>query len=197
MFKPLRKLYDWVLHWAHTPYGTPALILNSFAESSFFPIPPDVLLIALSVSRRKKALLYAFLTTVASVLGGILGYYIGYALMEAVGWPIIKFYHKEEVFAKLIEMFRDNSFLAVLIAALTPIPYKVFTIAAGASSSPFGVFVVASLLGRALRFMALGVLIYIFGERIKTFIDKYFNLLTVLFMVLFIIGVICIKLFVK
>ena len=189
----LRKLYDWVLHWAHTPYATSALVLNSFAESSFFPIPPDVLLIALSVSRRKKALYYALMTTVASVAGGILGYYIGAALMDAVGWPIIKFYHKEEIFQKLIEMFRENSFWAVLIAALTPIPYKIFTIAAGASASLFSQFLIASILGRSIRFLALGILIYIFGEKIKIFIDKYFNLLSILFVVLLVLGVILVK----
>ena len=131
--KWVRRLYDWVLHWAHTPYGTPALILNSFAESSFFPIPPDVLLIALSVARRKKALFYALICTIASVIGGILGYYIGVALWDAVGEPIIKFYHAEETFNHLREIFRQQSFWAVLIAAITPIPYKVFTIAAGVS----------------------------------------------------------------
>ncbi|MCB1195734.1 DedA family protein [bacterium] len=191
--KVFRKLYDWVLHWAHTPYATPALILNSFSESSFFPIPPDVLLIALSVSRRSKAVFYAFVTTVASVLGGILGYYIGVALMEVIGWPIIKFYQKEALFHQLIELFRENSFWAVLIAALTPIPYKIFTIAAGASESLFGQFVLASVLGRAARFMALGILIYFFGEHIKVFIEKYFNLLSILFVVLLIVGVILMK----
>lgn len=191
--KVFRKLYDWVLHWAHTPYATPALILNSFSESSFFPIPPDVLLIALSVSRRRKAVFYAFVTTVASVLGGILGYYIGVALMEVIGWPIIKFYQKEALFHQLIELFRENSFWAVLIAALTPIPYKIFTIAAGASESLFGQFVLASVLGRAARFMALGILIYFFGEHIKVFIEKYFNLLSILFVVLLIVGVILMK----
>ncbi len=195
--KWVRKLYDWVLHWAHTPYGTPALIINSFTESSFFPVPPDVLLIALSVSRRKRALFYALVCMLASVTGGILGYYIGSALMEAIGWPIIKFYHKEALFEQMILMFRDNSFWAVLIAAVTPIPYKIFTIAAGASESPFRTFMIASIIGRSARFFALGILIYFFGEKIKRFIDKYFNMLSVLFVVLLILGVILIKFLVK
>lgn len=195
--KILRRLYDWVLHWAHTPYGTPALIINAFTESSFFPIPPDVLLIALAVSRKRKALFYSLVTSLASILGGVLGYYIGFALMEAIGWPIIEFYHKEELFQHLIDMFRENSFWAVLIAALTPIPYKIFTIAAGASKSPFLTFMMASILGRSLRFFALGILIFIFGERIKHFIDRYFNLLSIAFMVLLILGFILIKVFFK
>lgn len=193
----MRRLYDWVLHWAYTKYATPALILNSFAESSFFPIPPDVLLIALSVSRRRKAIFYAFITTVASVLGGILGYYIGVGLWEAVGEPIIKFYHAEELFDQLREMFRQKSFIAVLVAAVTPIPYKVFTIAAGVSKSNFMTFMLASVIGRSARFFALGILIYFFGERIKTFIDKYFNLLSILFIVLLILGIFVIKYFIN
>lgn len=195
--KWVRRLYDWVLHWAHTPYGTPALIVNSFAESSFFPIPPDVLLIALSVARRKKAIYYAFACSAASVLGGVLGYYIGYALMEAIGWPIINIYNKKELFEELILLFRDNSFWAVLIAAVTPIPYKIFTIAAGASNSDMGTFLVASILGRSARFFAVSILIYVYGEKIKSFIDKYFNLLSILFIVLLIIGAICVKLLMK
>ncbi|MCD6459770.1 DedA family protein, partial [bacterium] len=165
--KFMRKLYDWVLHWAYTPYGAIVLVINSFAESSFFPVPPDVLLIALSVSRRKKALYYALITTIASVAGGILGYYIGVALWESVGKPIIAFYHAEEQFENLRQIFRDNSFIAVLVAAVTPIPYKVFTIAAGASASSFSTFMIASVIGRAARFFALGILIYFFGEKIR------------------------------
>lgn len=195
--KIIRRLYDWVLHWAHTPYGTPALMANSFAESSFFPIPPDVLQIALSISHRKKSFFYASISSVASVLGGMLGYLIGFVLMEAVGWPIIHFYKAEKIFSDLILLFNENSFWAVLIAALTPIPYKVFTIAAGASQSDFIVFMLASVLGRSTRFFALAVMIYIFGEKIKSFIDKYFNILTIVFGVLLIVGFLAIKILFK
>lgn len=195
--KIVRRLYDWVLHWAHTPYGTPALIANSFAESSFFPVPPDVLQIALSISHRKKSFFYAMISSVSSVLGGALGYIIGLVLMEAIGWPIIHFYKGEKIFSDLIVIFNENSFWAILIAALTPIPYKVFTIAAGASESDFTVFMIASVLGRSTRFFSLAVLIYIFGEKIKTFIDKYFNILTVVFGVLIILGFIAVKILFK
>src|SRR3989339_8989 len=128
---PIRKLYDWVLHWAHTPYGTPALSLIAFVESSFFPVPPDVLQIALSISHRKKSLFYAFVSTVSSVAGAYLGYLIGSILMDAVGWKIIHFYKFEKYFYLVQEYYERNAFFYIFTAAFTPIPYKVFTITAG------------------------------------------------------------------
>lgn len=189
----IRKLYDWVLHWAETPYGSLALIILAFAESSFFPVPPDVLLIALAISIPKKSFFYAFETTVASVIGGIFGYYIGMALMDLIGWKIIDFYNARALFTELFKTFNEYNFWAVLIAAITPIPYKVFTISAGAANANFGIFMLASILGRSIRFFAVGTLIYLFGERIRNFIDKYFNLLSILFMILLIGGFILIK----
>jgi len=189
----IRKLYDWVLHWAETPYGSLALIILAFAESSFFPVPPDVLLIALAISIPKKSFFYALETTVSSVVGGILGYYIGIALMDIIGWKIIDFYNARELFTQLFQTFNEYNFWAVLIAAITPIPYKVFTISAGAANANFGVFMLASIMGRSFRFFAVGTLIYIFGERIKNFIDKYFNWLSILFVVLLVGGFIIIK----
>ncbi len=189
----IRKLYDWVLHWAETPYGSLALIILAFAESSFFPVPPDVLLIALAISIPKKSFFYAFECSLSSVIGGMLGYLIGIALMDVIGWKIIDFYNARELFTQLFSKFNEYNFWAVLIAAITPIPYKVFTIAAGAANATFWVFMVASIIGRSLRFFAVGALIYIFGERIKNFIDKYFNWLSILFMVLLIGGFLVIK----
>jgi len=189
----LRRLYDWVLHWAETPYGTIALLILAFSESSFFPVPPDVLLIALAISIPKRAFYYAFNTSVASVVGGILGYYIGIGLMEVVGWKIIHFYHAEELFNQLFETFNKYNFWAVLTAALTPIPYKVFTISAGAAKADFGVFMIASILGRSLRFFAVATLIYFFGERINKFIDKYFNILSIVFVILLLGGFLLVK----
>ncbi|MEE4312707.1 MAG: VTT domain-containing protein [candidate division KSB1 bacterium] len=170
-----------------------ALVLLPFAESSFFPVPPDVLLIALAISLPRRSLYYAAISTVASVTGGILGYYIGIGLMEAIGWKIIHFYHAEELFNQLFQTFQRYNFWAVLTAAVTPIPYKVFTISAGAARADFLTFMMASVLGRSIRFFAVGTLIYFFGERIKAFIDKYFNLLSVIFVVLLIGGFIVIK----
>lgn len=186
--KLLKTLYNWVLHWAHTPYGTPALFGIAFAESSFFPVPPDVLQIALSISRPKRSFFYASVSSVASVLGGIAGYAIGVYLMSLVGWPILHFYGLEAQYDHVKILFQKYDALAIAIAGFTPIPYKLFTIASGAFSIHFGVFVIASLLSRSARFFLVGLLIYFFGESIKEFIDRYFNLLTILFFVLLIAG---------
>jgi len=189
----VRRIYDWVLSWAETPYGTLALILLAFAESSFFPVPPDVLLIALAISIPKKAFYYALAASVASVVGGVLGYYIGIGLMEVIGWKIIHFYHAEDLFTQLFDTFRKYNFWAVLTAALTPIPYKVFTISAGAAKANFTVFMIASILGRSTRFFLVSALIFFFGEGIRDFIDKYFNILSIVFVVLLIGGFLLIK----
>ena len=189
----IRRLYDWVLHWAETPYGTLALIVLAFSESSFFPVPPDILLIALAISIPRRAFFYATVTMVASVIGGMLGYTIGIGLMEAVGWKIIHFYHAEELFQELFDTFNKYNFWAVLTAAITPIPYKVFTISAGAAKADFTVFMIASVIGRSIRFFAVGTLIYFFGGKIKYFIDKYFNILSIVFIILLIGGFVIIK----
>lgn len=189
----LRRLYDWVLHWAHTPYGAPALAVISFCESSFFPIPPDPLLIAMGIARPRRAVAYAVLCTVASVLGGLLGYLIGALLYDTVGVQILKFYGKTETFEDLTVRFAEAGFFAVLIAALTPIPYKVFTIAAGVASLPLPIFVGASILGRGLRFVAEGWLIGRYGEPIQGFIDRWFPWLAWLFIVLGIAGFVLAK----
>lgn len=189
----IRRLYDWVLHWAETPYGSLALIILAFAESSFFPVPPDVLLIALAISIPKRSFFYALETSMASVIGGMLGYYIGLALMDIIGWRIIDFYNARQLFTELFKTFNEYNFWAVLIAAITPIPYKVFTISAGAANANFAVFMLASVIGRSIRFFAVGALIFLFGERIKGFIDKYFNWLSIVFIVLLVGGFILIK----
>jgi membrane protein YqaA with SNARE-associated domain len=186
---PLKRLYNWVLHWADTKYGTPALAVISFAESSFFPIPPDILQIALSVGKPKRSLYYAAINTIFSVSGAFFGYFIGFALMGTVGIAIIHFYHAEAMFESLKVLFNDNSFIAIVIAAFTPIPYKVFTITAGACSTPLLTLLLASILGRAGRFFAVGITIYIFGAKVKTFIDKYFDILSIVFTILVIGGI--------
>jgi len=188
VFRWLKKLYDWVLHWAETPYAIPALMAFAFAESSFFPIPVDVLLIAMAISIPKRSFEYASYVSLFSVLGGAAGYIIGNQFMEVVGWPIINLYGYEQQFTTLGEAFRDYNFIAVLTAAFTPIPYKVFTITAGAVSADFMEFFVASAIGRSARFFAVGALIYFFGESIKSFIERYFNILSVSFAILLIGG---------
>jgi membrane protein YqaA with SNARE-associated domain len=189
----LRKLYDWVLHWAKTPYGTWALFILAFCESSFFPIPPDVLLIALCVALPKKAFRYALVCTAGSLLGGCLGYYIGWQFMTSIGNAIIEFYGLTDKFEYIRQLYVRYDAWAVGIAGLTPIPYKVFTITAGAFHINFFVFVVASAVSRALRFFTVGGLIYVFGPKIQAFIDKYFNTLAVVFVILLILGFVVIK----
>ena len=184
----LRRLYNWVLGWSESPYATSALFVLAFVESSFFPIPPDVLLMALAVSAPKRALYYALVCTIGSVAGGVLGYAIGYYFYEILGAPIIEFYGVNESFALVGEKYNDNAFTAIAIVGFTPIPYKVFTIAAGVFKVPLPTLIAASLLGRAGRFLLVGGLIRVFGPAIRDFIDRYFNILTVAFVVLLVLG---------
>ncbi len=192
---PLRRLYDWVLQWADRPSGPAALFVISFAESSFFPIPPDVLLIALALGRPRRALWFATIATAGSVLGGIAGYYIGLALFEQVGRPILEWYNAMGKFDQVGELYRENLVVALGTAGFTPIPYKVFTIAAGAFSIPLLPFVVISAVSRGLRFFIVAGMIFFFGPPIKRFIDRYFNMLTILFVVLLVGGFLVIRLF--
>lgn len=189
----IRRLYDWVLSWAHSKYGVPALFLLSFAESSFFPIPPDVLLMALAISRPRKSFYYAFVCTLASVAGGMLGYLIGVEFIDVVGYKIINFYNLQHEYEVVGKLYEQNAFWAVFTAGLTPIPYKLFTIAAGAFKIDFTVFVLGSIFGRASRFFMVAGLIYFFGPPIRSFIDKYFNIMVVVFTILLIGGFVVIK----
>jgi membrane protein YqaA with SNARE-associated domain len=189
----LRKLYDWVLHWAETPYGTWALFILAFCESSFFPIPPDVLLIALGVALPKKSLKYAWVCSIGSVIGGCLGYLIGWQFMAVIGTKIIHFYGLTDKVDYIRDLFVQYDAWAIAIAGFTPIPYKVFTISAGAFGINFTVFVIASALSRSARFFLVGGLIYLFGPRIQRFIDRYFDILAVAFTVLLVAGFVLIK----
>jgi len=176
---PLRRLYHWVLGWADRPGGPWALAGIATAESFIFPIPPDVLLIPLSLAKPKRALWFATLCTLGSVAGGMLGYLIGSALFDAVGAPILEFYHGREAFEALGRAFDKNLVFALGAAGFTPIPYKVFTIAAGSFSVSFGAFVMISAVSRAARFFLVAGLIRLFGEPIRAFIERYFNILTI------------------
>lgn len=188
-----RRMYDWVLHWAHTPHGAIALFLLAFAESSFFPIPPDVLLIALVLGAQTKWWRFAAICTVASVLGGIGGYLIGLGLMDTVGRKIIAFYHAEKYYEQVTEWYLKYDYWIVFIAAFTPIPYKVFTIASGAFHMNVLGFALVSVVGRGLRFFIVAGLLYIYGAPVQRFIDKYFNLLCVVFVILLVGGFAVIK----
>ncbi len=189
----LRKLYDWVLHWASTPYAVPALVLISFAESSFFPIPPDVLLIAMVVAVPKRWYSFAFYCSIASVLGGILGYFIGYSFMDILGNRIVEFYHFQEKFDKIGGLFNEYQAWAVAAAGFTPLPYKVFTIAAGAFKVNLPVFIFASALSRSARFFLVAFFVYKFGPPVKELIEKYFGLFSIVFFILLFLGFYLIK----
>ncbi len=200
--KILRKAYDWMLHWADTPYGPIALFLLSFAEASFFPIPPDALLIALVLGAQKKAFKFALNCTVGSVLGAILGYAIGYFIWwsspgEFSGVAYFFFNNipgfTKEVFTQVQALFEQWDFWIVFTAGFTPIPFKVFTISSGAFDVNLLMFLLASFVGRAGRFFLVAFLIWKFGEQIRTFIDKYFNWLAIAFTLLLIGGFVAIK----
>ncbi|NMC72533.1 MAG: DedA family protein [Myxococcales bacterium] len=188
-----RRLYDWTLHWAETPYAVPALALLAFAESSFFPVPPDVLLIVLALGAPKRSFWFAAVCSIASVAGGLLGYAIGYFVWQGVDQFFFTYVFSEEAFRKVAELYQDNAFWAVFTAGFTPIPYKVFTITGGVCQIDLPTFVLASAISRSLRFFAVAALFFFFGPPIKRFIDKYFNLLAVVFTVLLIGGFVVIK----
>ena len=193
----LRRLYAWVLSWADSRYGTPALAAISFAESSFFPIPPDVLQIALSVARPRRSFYYATVSAVASVLGAILGYWIGMEFWE--NCSAFFFDHvpgfTQERFDKVGAWYQDNAFMSIFTAAFTPIPFKVFTIAAGVFYDfvPLHVLLLASALGRSLRFFIVAAVTFYFGKPAKEILEKYFEWITLLLGALLIGGFVVAK----
>jgi membrane protein YqaA with SNARE-associated domain len=189
----LRNLYNWVLHWAATPYAMPALCIIAFIESSFFPIPPDILLIAMVVSVPTAWFRFALGCSVASVLGGMLGYWIGFQFMDIIGGQIIDFYHFQEKWDKIGLLYNTHDAWAVAAAGFTPLPYKVFTIAAGAFKIDFATFVLASAISRSARFFIVAALLYKFGPPVKKLIEKYFNLFTIVFFILLVLGFFLLK----
>jgi len=189
----LNRLYWWVLSWADTPYGTPALFIVAVVESSIFPIPPDALLVALAVARPAKAYIYAAVCTAGSVIGGIIGYGIGYFFIETIGMKIIELYGVAEKYTMIQELYEKYNAIVVLVAGVTPIPYKVFTIAGGAFKVSFITFVLASIAGRGFRFFLEGVLIYYYGDQIRDFIDKHLTKLSWIFGILLVGGFVAIK----
>lgn len=201
--KYIKKLYDWVLHWAQTPYGPIALFILSFVESSFFPVPPDVLLIALALGARSKAFTFAANCSIASVLGAVLGYSIGHFLWWSDGGQfsgVAEFFFRNvpgfetALFYRIKEYFDAWNFWIIFTAGFTFIPYKIFTIGAGAFDINFFMFIIASVVGRSARFFLVAGLIWKYGEPIREFIDKYFNLLALLFTALLILGFLLLRL---
>ena len=184
----LRRLYDWVMALSRSRNAEGALAAIAFAESSFFPIPPDIMLIPMVVANRRAWWRIALICTVASVLGALLGYAIGALLFETVGRPILDFYHADAAFERMKDWYGQWGWLGVLIGAVTPVPYKVLTIFSGTVAFSLPVFILVSIVGRGLRFFIVAGLLYWFGEPIRTFIEKRLTLMFVLFCVLLVGG---------
>lgn len=200
--KWFKNLYNWVLGWADSKYGTVALFILAFIESVFFPIPPDILLIALALGATTKAFRYALVCTVGSVLGAVVGYYIGYYAWltksgEFTAFANFFFDHipgfTTGLYNNIKILYNEWDFWVIFTAGFTPIPYKVFTITSGVFEINFTMFIIASVISRGARFFLVAWLLWKFGPSIKKFIDKYFNILALAFTVLLIGGFVLIK----
>lgn len=189
----LRRLYDWVIALSGTPQAPWALAIVSFVESSVFPIPPDVMLVPMCLANRRKALFYATICTLASVAGGFLGYAIGYYLWEVVGSWVIQTYGLGAKFDEFQKAFAEYGWWIIVLKGMTPIPYKLITIASGVAHFPLLAFTVASILSRAMRFFLIAGLLHFFGEPIRLFIEKYLTLLTTVFAVLLVGGFVLLR----
>ena len=184
---------DWVIAWAYTPYGGVALFINAVAESSFFPLPPDVLLIALSILRPPWAFGYAAICSVGSVIGGVLGYFLGLK----GGRPLLRRLISEERIHFVERYYQKYDIWAVGIAGFTPIPYKAFTISAGAFGLDLKRFILVSLVSRSARFFLVGSMIFIFGETVKIYLTKYMDIVSIAFVALLILGFVVVHFFAK
>jgi membrane protein YqaA with SNARE-associated domain len=189
----MRSIKGWMEGFAEKPYAMTALFVLAFMESSFFPIPPDVLLIAIAVSAPAKSLKAALWCSLGSVFGGIFGYYIGYGLMETLGNTIVELYNGQEAWTLFLAKYEEWGAWFLAAAAFSPIPYKISTIASGAAHMDLTVFIIVSSLGRAGRFFLVGGLLYFIGPKVKVYIDKYFEKLSLAFVVLLVGGFVLIK----
>lgn len=189
----LRRLYDWTLAKAAGPGAERWLIGISFADSSFFPVPPDVMQIPMSIARPARALRYAGVSTIASVAGALLGYAIGALLYQAIGVPLLELYGYQDKFVDFAASIKANGFLWMLAFAFLPIPYKVATIAAGSVSLSIPVLIAASILGRGGRFFLVALILRQFGARAQALIDRYFNQLALAATALFVGGFVVVK----
>ena len=189
----IRPLYNWTMSLAESRYALWALAAVAFVESSFFPIPPDVLLIPMIIAAPRKAFLFAAIATAASVLGGLFGYFIGYALFDTIGQSILEFYGKAAYFEEFRTRYNEWGAWAVLIAGVTPFPFKVITIASGVTALNLPVFIVASIVARALRFFLVAALLYRFGAPIREFIERRLGLVFIAFCVILLGGFYLVK----
>jgi len=186
--KMKEKLRLWALVNAHGPYATPSLVLLSFAESVFFPIPVDALLVPLVILRARSWKYYAYVATAASVLGGVVGYALGFFLFSLIGEHIVAIYNLESEVVLVSEWVSRNTFWATFVSAFTPIPYKVFTLSAGLLHAPFFMFFVASILGRFLRYTAVSLIAHVWGAQLVRLVMRNFTIATfaILFVFIFI-----------
>jgi len=189
----LRRLYDWTMRLASRPNALAALGAVAFAESSFFPIPPDAMIIPMVLARPDRAWAIALVATVASVLGGIAGYAIGYYLLATIGQTIITTYGYEAEFANFRQAYNEWGLWIILIKGLTPIPYKLVTIASGAAGFDFPVFVLASIATRGLRFFAVAALLCWYGPPIRDFVERRLTLVATLFLLAVVGGFLAVK----
>ncbi len=189
----LRRLYDRVMMLAAHPRAMWVLAAVSFAESSFFPIPPDAMLVPMVLARRAQAWRIAALCTVASVIGGFFGYAIGYFLYEIIGRPIVVFYGLEHEFEQYQTLFTEWGLWIILIKGMTPIPYKIITIASGVAKFDLTVFALASIVTRGARFYLVAALLYFYGPPIREFIERYLTLVTTAFVVILVFGFVALK----
>ena len=189
----IRQVYDKSLLWVQSPSGVWALFLLAVAESSFFPIPPDVFLMVLCIAAPKKDFRYAAICAVGSVLGGAIGYGLGLGFMDTLGVKILDWYGLQDKYAVVQNLYQQYDALAVGAAGFTPLPYKLFTITAGAFKINFVTFMLMSIVSRSARFFLVAALIYKFGAPVRHFIERYFNLLSILFFILLIGGFLLIR----
>jgi membrane protein YqaA with SNARE-associated domain len=185
---PIRALYDWTMSLAGHRHAMWALAFVAFIESSVFPIPPDVLMIAMIVANPSRAFVIAAVATIASVLGGLLGYWIGYGAFETLGRPVLEFYGKDKYFEEFQANYNAWGAWAVLIAGVTPFPYKVITILSGVTALSLPVFIAASIFARALRFFIVAALLWKFGAPIRDFIERRLGLVFTVFVVVLLGG---------
>jgi len=189
----IRRLYDWTLGLAQHRHALWALAVVAFVESSFFPIPPDILMIPMIIARPNRAWLIAGVALLASVLGGLLGYAIGALAFESLGQPILASLGKADAMAEFSTRFNDMGFWAVLVAGVTPFPYKVITIMSGWTGMPLGIFIMTSILARGLRFFVVAGLLWRFGAPIRDFIERRLGMMFTLAVALLIGGFMVVK----
>ncbi len=189
----IKRFYNWTISLAESPYALWALAVVAFVESSVFPIPPDVIMIPMIIARPSKAFLIATVAMAASVMGALLGYYIGAGLFDVVGKPILEFYGKTDAAADFSQRFKEYGAWAVLIAGVTPFPFKVITIMSGWTGLNLTIFIVSAIVARGLRFFIIAALLWKFGAPIRDFIEKRLGLMFILFLTLLLGGFYLVK----